>query len=67
MLFGVTVLLYFIKLLYGFRVWIGLIQTLENVARVKKSAQNHSPSARVSRAFLNSRNIPDQAIQTRKP
>jgi hypothetical protein len=31
---------------------------------------NHSPSARVSRAFLNSRNIPaclDQAIETRKP
>ena len=48
----------------------GLIQTLGNVARVKKSAQNHSPSARVSRAFLNSRNIPpglDKAIQTRKP
>jgi hypothetical protein len=48
----------------------GLIQTLGNVARVKKSAQNHSPTARVSRAFLNSRNIParlDQAIQTRKP
>ena len=47
-----------------------LIQTLGNVARVKKSAQNHSPSARVSRAFLSSRNIPaclDQAIQTRKP
>ena len=46
----------------------GLIQTLGNVARVKKSAQNHSPSARVSRAFLNSRNIPaclDQAIQTK--
>ena len=44
--------------------------TLENLARVKKSSQNHSPSARVSRAFLNSRNIPaclDQAIQTRKP
>jgi hypothetical protein len=46
------------------------IAQLGNVARVKKSAQNHSPSARVSRAFLNSRNIPaclDQAIQTRKP
>jgi hypothetical protein len=27
----------------------GLIQTLGNVARVKKSAQNHSPSARVAR------------------
>ena len=48
----------------------GLIQTLGNVARVKKSAQNHSHLARVSCAFLNSRNIPaclDQAIQTRKP
>ena len=46
------------------------MQTLGNVARVKKSVQNHSPSARVSRAFLNSRNFPaclDQAIQTRKP
>ena len=43
---------------------------LGNVARIKKSGQNHSPSARVSLAFLNSRNIPaclDQAIQTRKP
>ena len=38
--------------------WPDPIQTLENVARVKKSAQNHSPSARVWRAFLNSRNIP---------
>ena len=38
----------------------GLIQTLGNVLRVKKSSQNHSPSARVSRVFLNprSRNIP---------
>jgi hypothetical protein len=55
------------QLLYGFRELDGLIQTLGNVARVKKSAQNHCS---VSRAFLNSRNIPtclDQAIQTRKP
>ena len=46
------------------------LANVARVSRVKKSAQNHSPSARVSRAFLNSRNIPaclDQAIQTRKP
>ena len=39
-------------------------------ARVKKSVQNHSPSARVSHAFLNSHNFLaclDRAIQTRKP
>ena len=42
----------------------GLIQTLGKVARVKKSVKNHLPSARDSRAFLNSRNFPaclDQA------
>jgi hypothetical protein len=45
-----------------------LLLTLDEIkiiARVKKSAQNHSPSSRVSRTFLNSRNIPaclDQAI-----
>ena len=47
-----------------------LIQTRGKVARVKKSAKNHLPSARISRAFFNSRNFPaclDQAIQTRKP
>ena len=47
----------------------GLIETLGKVARVKKSAKNQTPSARVSHAFLNSRNFPaclDQAIQTRK-
>ena len=36
----------------------------------KEKRENHSPSARVSRAFLNSCNFPaclDQAIQTRKP
>ena len=46
----------------------GLIQTLGNVARARKSVQNHSPLAHVSRAFLNSRNFPaclHQAIQTR--
>ena len=30
----------------------GLIQTLGNVARVKKCVQNHSPSARVHALFL---------------
>lgn len=42
-----------------------LIQTLGKVARIKKSTQNPSRSARVSRFFLNY-NIPtclDQAIQ----
>ena len=46
------------------------VPSREFLTGVKKSVQNHSPSARVSRAFLNSRNIPaclDQVIQTRKP
>ena len=46
------------------------ISKLIKARKVNESVQNHSPSARISRAFLNSRNIPkclDQAIQTRKP
>jgi hypothetical protein len=66
----IVLLLFYKTMTLWFPCLDGLIQTLGNVARVKKSAQNHSPSARVSRAFLNSRNIAaclDQAIQTRKP
>ena len=66
----IVLLLFYKTITLRFPCLDGLIQTLGNVARVKKSEQNHSPSARVSLAFLNSRNIPaclDQAIQTRKP
>jgi hypothetical protein len=66
----IVLLLFYKTITLWFSCLDGLIQTLGNVARIKKSAQNHSPSARASRAFLNSRNIPaclDQAIQTRKP
>ena len=44
--------------------------TLGNVAQIKKSEQNHSPSARVSRTFINFCSFPtcfNQTIQTRKP
>ena len=66
----IVLLLFYKTITLWFPCLDGLIQTLGNVSRVKKSAQNHSPSARVSRAFLNTRNIPaylDQAIQTQKP
>jgi hypothetical protein len=61
--------------MYITRALIGRNPCLDEViqTRVKKSAQNHPPSARrlvISRDFLNSRNIPaclDHAIQTRKP
>jgi hypothetical protein len=54
----IVLLLFYKTITLWFPCLDGLIQTLGNVARV------------VSRAFLNSRNIPaclDQAIQTRKP
>jgi hypothetical protein len=54
----IVLLLFYKTITLWFSCLDGLIQTLGNVAQVKKSAQNHSPSARVSRAFLNSRNIP---------
>jgi hypothetical protein len=66
----IVLLLFYKTITLWFPYLDGLIQTLGNVARVKKRAQNRSPSARVSSAFLNSRNIPaclDQDIQTRKP
>jgi hypothetical protein len=44
----------------------GLIQTLGNVSRVKKSAQNHSPSPRVSRAFLTLATFPRVWIRPSK-
>jgi hypothetical protein len=40
----------------------GLIQTLGNVARVKKSAQNHSPSARVRALFLTLAKFPRASV-----
>ena len=64
----IVLLLFYKTITLWFPCLDGLIQTLGNVARVKKSEQNHLPLARVSLAFLNSRNIPaclDQAIQTR--
>ena len=66
----IVLLLFYKTITLWFPCLDGLIQTLGKVARVKKSPQNHSRSARVSRAVLNSRNIPaclDQAIQTRRP
>jgi hypothetical protein len=43
----------------------GLIQTLGNVARVKKIAQNHSPSARVRALFLTLATFPRVWIRGR--
>jgi hypothetical protein len=44
----------------------GLIQTLGDVARVKKSAQNHSPSARVRALFLTLATFPRVWIRPSK-
>jgi hypothetical protein len=44
----------------------GLIQTLGNVARVKKIAQNHSPSARVRALFLTLATFPRVWIRPSK-
>jgi hypothetical protein len=64
----IVLLLFYKTITLWFPCLDGLIQILGNVAQVKKSGQNHSPSARAFARY--SRNIPaclDQAIQTRKP
>jgi hypothetical protein len=48
----IVLLLFYKTITLWFSCLDGLIQTLGNVAQVKKSSQNHSPSARVRALFL---------------
>ena len=62
----IVLLLFYKTITLWFPCLDGLIQTLGNVARVKKNAQNHSPSARVRALFLTLATFPRVWIRPSK-
>jgi hypothetical protein len=58
----IVLLLFYKTITLWFPCLDGLIQTLGNVARVKKSEQNHSPSARI----ITTRNYLQEVNQSKR-